>query len=131
MRIHYPLLIIAAIFMSCSDLTATKDPIPNHDSFTINSSEMGEVRTINVWVPDAYKASQDSLAVMYMADGGIKEDFRHIANTLGKLAKENKIAPLILVEIENTERRRDLTGFTEVDQFRETVEYPMAICRLT
>jgi len=54
-----------------------------------------------------------------MADGGIKEDFPHIANTLAKLIKENKIKPLILVGIENTQRRRDLTGFTEVVKDKE------------
>ena len=56
---------------------------------------------------------------MYMADGGIKEDFPHIANTLAKLIKEKKIKPLILVGIENTQRRRDLTGFTEVAKDKE------------
>lgn len=56
---------------------------------------------------------------MYMADGGIKEDFPHIANTLAKLIKEDKIKPLILVGIENTQRRRDLTGVTEVEKDKE------------
>jgi predicted alpha/beta superfamily hydrolase len=56
---------------------------------------------------------------MYMADGGIKEDFPHIANTLAALIKQKKIKPLILVGIENTQRRRDLTGFTEVAKDKE------------
>ncbi|HRP89612.1 MAG TPA: alpha/beta hydrolase-fold protein [Edaphocola sp.] len=96
-----------------------KDPIPEHETFKIQSKQVGEERTINVWVPENYKASKDSLPVMYMADGGIKEDFPHIANTLAKLIKENKIKPLILVGIENTQRRRDLTGFTEVAKDKE------------
>ncbi|MEM7561320.1 MAG: alpha/beta hydrolase, partial [Planctomycetota bacterium] len=54
------------------------------------------------------------LPVLYMPDGGIKEDFPHIANTLAKLIAENTIPPMILVGIENTERRRDLTGPSEV-----------------
>jgi len=54
-----------------------------------------------------------------MADGGTKEDFPHIANTLAKLIKEKKIKPSILVGIENTQRRRDLTGFTEVAKDKE------------
>lgn len=119
MKLHYLLLIVVTLFTSCSGPTAPSDPIPTHETFTINSSQVGEVRTINVWVPDSYNANQDSLAVMYMADGGIKEDFPHIANTLAKLVKEEKIEPLILVGIENTERRRDLTGFTEVEKDKE------------
>lgn len=49
-----------------------------------------------------------------MADGGIKEDFPHIANTIAKLIENNSIPPIMLVGIENTERGRDLTGFSEV-----------------
>ena len=51
-----------------------------------------------------------------MPDGGIKEDFPHIANTIAKLVKEKSIHPIILVGIENTERRRDLSGFSEVNE---------------
>jgi enterochelin esterase-like enzyme len=90
-----------------------------HETFKIQSKQVGEERVINVWTPENYKASKDSLPVMYMADGGIKEDFPHIANTLAKLIKEKKIKPLILVGIENTQRRRDLTGFTEVAKDKE------------
>ena len=49
-----------------------------------------------------------------MPDGGINEDFPHIANTIAKLVNNKSIPPIILVGIENTERRRDLTGFSEV-----------------
>ena len=38
---------------------------------------------------------------------------------MAKLIKEKKIKPLILVGIENTERRRDLTGFTEIEKDKE------------
>jgi predicted alpha/beta superfamily hydrolase len=59
-----------------------------------------------------------------MPDGGIKEDFPHIANTLSKLIEEKKIEPIILVGIENTERGRDLTGAS-------TTEYDKQFCPLT
>lgn len=104
---------------SCSNASQPNDPIPEHETFKIQSNQVGEERTINVWTPEDYKMTTNSLPVMYMADGGIKEDFPHIANTLAKLIKENKIKPLILVGIENTERRRDLTGFTEVEKDKE------------
>ena len=104
---------------SCSNASQPNDPIAQHETFTIKSNQVGEDRIINVWTPENYKTSSDSLPVMYMADGGIKEDFPHIANTLAKLIRENKIKPLILVGIENTQRRRDLTGFTEVAKDKE------------
>lgn len=112
--IYYNLLFILVTFISCSNASQPNDPIPEYETFKIQSKQVGEERIINVWTPMNYKTKSDSLPVMYMADGGIKEDFPHMANTLAKLIKENKIRPLILVGIENTQRRRDLTGFTEV-----------------
>jgi len=117
--IYYNLIFILVTLTSCSNASQPNDPIPEHETFKIQSKQVGEERIINVWTPLNYKSSSDSLPVMYMADGGIKEDFPHIANTLAKLIKENKIEPVILVGIENTERRRDLTGFTEVAKDKE------------
>lgn len=118
-HIYYNLLFILVTLTSCSNASQPNDPIPEHETFKIQSKQVGEERVINVWTPENYKTSKDALPVMYMPDGGIKEDFPHIANTLAKLIKENKIKPLILVGIENTQRRRDLTGFTEVAKDKE------------
>lgn len=117
--LYYNLLFILITITSCSNASQVNDPISKHETFTISSKHIGEKRIINVWTPIDYKSNSDSLPVMYMADGGIKEDFPHIANTLAKLIKEKKIKPLILVGIENTQRRRDLTGFTEVAKDKE------------
>lgn len=64
------------------------------------------------------------MLVLYMPDGGIKEDFPHIANTLDTLIKQNKIPNIILVGIENTERRRDLTGPTKIEYDLKHVPNP-------
>lgn len=120
MKYIYSLLLCEILFLvSCSKPTPPNDPIPEHDTFTITSQHLGEERVINVWIPKGYKTSADSLPVMYMADGGIGEDFPHIANTLAKLIENKKIKLIMLVGIENTQRRRDLTGFTEVDTDKE------------
>jgi hypothetical protein len=118
-HLYYSFLFLLITLTSCSSASQPNDPIPEHETFKIQSKQVGEERVINVWTPSNYKGNSDSLPVMYMADGGIKEDFPHIANTLAKLIQENKIKPLILVGIENTQRRRDLTGFTEVEKDKE------------
>ncbi len=92
-----------------------KDQIPVYDSIKINSKILGEIRTINVWTPPEYSQNKDSFQVIYMSDGGINEDFAHIANTLALLIKNKNIPPVILVGIANTQRRRDLSGPTEVE----------------
>jgi hypothetical protein len=118
-RLYFTTLSIILLLTSCLNGTQATDKIPAHETFTIKSQQVGEDRIINVWLPTDYKTNSDSLPVMYMADGGIKEDFPHIANTLAELIKQKKIKPLILVGIENTQRRRDLTGFTEVEKDKE------------
>ncbi len=100
------------------------DTIPKHDSLTLSSKFVNEDRVINVWTPPNYNESVDRFPVLYMPDGGIKEDFPHVANTLSKLLVEKKIPPFILVGIENTERGRDLTGFSES-------EYDKQFCPVT
>lgn len=105
--------------IGCQENAQAQDPVPEHETFKIDSKELGETRTMNVWLPPNYAESKDSLTVMYMPDGGIAEDFPHIANTFAELIASKKIEPVILVGIENTQRRRDLTPPTHVKNDKE------------
>ncbi|MEO2143214.1 MAG: alpha/beta hydrolase-fold protein [Flavobacteriaceae bacterium] len=109
-------LFLSFLVLSCARKPQDNDTIPIHDNFAIESKIVNESRVINVWVPPNYKNSNDSLPVLYMPDGGANEDFPHIANTIAKLIESKSISPIILVGIENTERGRDLTGFSEVEE---------------
>jgi predicted alpha/beta superfamily hydrolase len=83
------------------------------DTFTIASRAVGEPRPINVHLPAGYRASDTTrYPVLYMPDGGMREDLPHVAKTVDSLAALGKIRPVIIVGIPNTERRRDLTGAT-------------------
>lgn len=115
----FNLIFLAFLCSSCSRSVIVNDPIPSHDTIKIQSKTLGEARTINVWTPVNYQTTSNSYPVLYMPDGGVKEDFPHIANTLAKLIKAKKIQPVFLVGIENTQRRRDLTGPTTVDKDKE------------
>lgn len=115
----YLSFLLSVLLFSCANATQQQDPIPAHESFKIVSKHTGDTRTINVWTPPGYNINTDSLPVMYMADGGLKEDFPHIANTIAELIQSKSITPVILVGIENTQRRRDLTGPTEVKKDKE------------
>lgn len=110
---------LAISIFSCQKPTVPADPIPNHETFTIESKQVNETRTINIWLPENYVSTEGSFPVLYMPDGGIKEDFPHIANTLAELIQAKKIKPVILVGIENTVRRRDLTPPTQVEKDKE------------
>ena len=114
MKTIYLNLLFFVVAMTSYINAQPNDPIPVHETFTIQSKSIGDLRTINIWTPEEYKSTSDSLPVLYMLDGGLEEDFPHIANTLEELIKAKKIKPILLVGIQNTERRRDLTGFTKV-----------------
>lgn len=115
----YFLALLLWSLTNISNAQTSMDSIPPHESFKIDSKIVGESRTINIWLPDQYKANFDSLPVLYMLDGGLKEDFPHVANTLSDLVRAKKIKPIMLVGIENTQRRRDLTGHTDNPKDKE------------
>ncbi|AUC81523.1 alpha/beta hydrolase [Lacinutrix sp. Bg11-31] len=116
MKNTFCIILLSLIVTGCIETTTVQDVIPNHDTFTIESSEVAEARVITVWKPADYFKTTDSLPVIYMLDGGVKEDFPHIANTISKLVESKSIPPIILVGIENTERRRDLTGASQIKE---------------
>lgn len=93
---------------------AVAEPLVIGDTFTMRSAVLDETRRINVYLPPAYSAAPDArLPVLYMPDGGIAEDFLHVAGLVQVLSGNGGMRPFVLVGIENTERRRDLTPPTE------------------
>lgn len=94
-------------------------PLVIGETFTVVSDVLGEARTINVYRPPLYgDTTQVQLPVLYMPDGGLGEDFLHIAGLLQISVMNGTMRPFLLVGIENTERRRDLTGPTAVAEDR-------------
>jgi predicted alpha/beta superfamily hydrolase len=91
---------------------------PPHVSFVIDSLILREQRPIHVFTPPQ-AAGASRLPVLYMLDGGLHEDFPHVANTIAGLIEKGEIPPVHVVGIENTERRRDVTSETGVASDRE------------
>ena len=117
------LTLVALFFPTLSALardTQTPVPLVIGESFTIHSAILDEDRRINVYTPPAYAESAAlPLPVLYMPDGGMKEDFQHVAGLVQVLVGNGTMRPFLLVGIENTERRRDLTGPTENPEDRK------------
>lgn len=84
------------------------------ETLTLESKILGEKRVINVYVPPDYATSSERYPVLYMPDGGMKEDFPHVVGSVDVSIKNGIIRPVIVVGVENTERRRDLVGPTSV-----------------
>jgi predicted alpha/beta superfamily hydrolase len=89
-------------------------PLVVGETFKIQSKILNEARRINVYLPRVYtESSKLQLPVLYMPDGGMAEDFLHVAGLVQVLVGNGTMRPFLLVGIENTQRRRDLTGPTE------------------
>lgn len=108
------LVVLAATFVAHAD-----DVPPAHESFSLASASPAETRRINVYTPPGYATSARRFPVLYMLDGGLQEDFPHLARALDEGIRAGEIQSLILVGIENTERRRDMTGPTAVADDRK------------
>lgn len=113
-------LLFAVTATGLASRAEAAEPVPPHQSFTLESAALKETRRINVYTPPGYEAAGATrYPVLYMPDGGLEEDFPHIATTVDTAIRAGEMRPLIVVGIENTERRRDLTGPTEVEKDRK------------
>jgi predicted alpha/beta superfamily hydrolase len=85
-----------------------------HTTFEVTSKALGEVRRIHLYTPPGY--THAVLPVLYLLDGGNDEDFPHpgVMAAVDRAIRTGEMRPVIVVGIENTERRRDLTGPTHV-----------------
>jgi hypothetical protein len=97
-----------------------REPVVAHDSLLLESKTLQEVRRINVYLPPGYDTAEATrYPVLYMPDGGLEEDFPHITTTVDAAIRSGELRPFLVVGIENTERRRDMTGPTEFAEDRK------------
>ena len=91
---------------------------------------MSETRRINVYVPPQYDAcASQRFPVLYMPDGGLAEDFPHVANAIDGLIRRGEIHPVLLVGVENTVRRRDMTPPTQTPADLKVTDQPGGAAR--
>ncbi len=75
-------------------------PLVIGETFTINSKALSETRRINVYVPPGYMESAEArLPVLYMPDGGIAEDFLHVAGLVQVSVGNGTMRPFLLVDL--------------------------------
>ncbi len=104
---------LASAALTAQGLGTVATPLTIGETFKIPSKILAETRRINVYLPPGYAAAQDArFPVLYMPDGGIGEDFLHVAGLVQVCVGNGTMRPFVLVGIENTERRRDMTGPT-------------------
>jgi hypothetical protein len=90
----------------------------------IKSTELGETRSINVYLPKGYNVNSDtSYPVIYLLDGGVDEDFIHVVGIAQFLNGIVDTMPkCIIIGIGNVDRKRDFTYPTNVEKDKK--DYP-------
>lgn len=79
----------------------------------VRSVELGETRTLNVYLPQGYNDTFAKYPVIYLLDGSADEDFIHIAGLVQFLNMIAKMPKSIVVGVANVDRKRDFTFPTQ------------------
>ncbi len=83
----------------------------------IQSKELAEKRTLNVYLPEGYNPNDSiNYPVIYLLDGSADEDFIHIVGLVQFFSFEwiNQLPKSIVVGIANVDRKRDFTFESDV-----------------
>ncbi len=85
----------------------------------IQSTELGEKRILNIYLPEGYKQEDTTkYSVIYLLDGSADEDFIHVVGLVQFNTFEwiNRIPKSIVVGIATVDRKRDLTYPTTIEE---------------
>lgn len=95
-------------------------PIVIGQSYTLPSKIMAAPRVLNVWLPPGYAGGTKRYPVLYVLDGGLAQDFEHIAALAQLGTVVDTIQPMIVVGIETIDRRAELAFPTTNAKDRES-----------
>ena len=113
-------VIVGLVAVGCArPTTARPEPVTIGESYTLRSVVLGQTRRINVYLPPGYAAPDSRFPVLYLLDGGIREDFLHIAGIASLAADFRKIREFVVVGVEGIDRYHDLTYPTTIESDRQ------------
>ncbi len=85
-------------------------PIVIGQSYLLPSAVLKDDRRVNVYLPRDYDDPGRRFPVLYLLDGGEKEDFHHITGLAQVSSAYGATQELIVVGIEGKDRKHDLTS---------------------
>ena len=121
-------VLIALGLVACTTAPVVAPSGPTAITFgvthTLHSAILNQDREINVWTPPGYAEGDQRYTVLYLIDGGVDQDFPHIAG-LGQLgAVSGTYEQLIIVGVRTNVRIHELTAATT--DARYTSAFPQA-----
>ncbi len=102
-----------------SQVRSQSKPFILGEILEINSSELAEKRTLNIYLPAGYSRTDSSrYPVIYLLDGSADEDFIHVAGLVqfNNFPWINRIPESIVVGIANINRKRDFTYPSSIEE---------------
>lgn len=104
------LALLAAVWVALSTAAPAQAPTPITigQSWRLASHTIGGERTVNVWTPPSYAEGDRRYPVIYLLDGGLTQDFQHIAGLAQLGALSWLTQEFIVVGVETVDRRREL-----------------------
>lgn len=109
-----PLATLLGIALACAAPAAAQPvPITIGETHTLASKPLAQERVVNVYLPAGYATSGRTYPVLYLIDGGLDQDFLHIAGSTALGAVWARSQSVIVVGIATQDRKRELIGPTE------------------
>lgn len=113
------LFIFLLAYWATQSFAQTTKPFVLGQIHEITSEHLAEKRTLNIYLPEGYSPT-DTLTypVIYLLDGSADEDFIHVVGLVqfNTFPWINRIPRSIVVGIANTDRRRDFTYPTTLEE---------------
>ncbi len=98
--------------------------IPYGVSYNLHSDILKDDREINIWVPPDFGADRPLAGVIYLLDGGQKQDFFHVSAISQLAALSWTMDTFLVVGIQTKDRMHELTPKPSRKEFAE--QYPDA-----
>lgn len=112
MRAIFILIMLTSTSLSVFSQNTASKPFVLGNIEEIQSTILGEKRTINIYLPEGYKQNDTTrYPVVYLLDGSADEDFIHIVGLyqFNNFSWINRVPKSIIVGIANIDRKRDFT----------------------
>lgn len=98
-------LVAFCLFSICLAAQDIAPPVPQ--KLTIHSNILNEDRVVGIRTPQNYEKTKGPFPVLYLADG--PSHINLVASIMDFLALGDRMPPLVIVGIANTDRTRDMT----------------------
>jgi predicted alpha/beta superfamily hydrolase len=128
-------VIIASLIFASYNVSIAQQAKPSHaqsvkplvvgEVHELWSAQLGEQRTLNIYLPDGYSPTDTAkYPVVYLLDGGLDEDFMHVSGLVQFNSQPwvARVPRSIVVGIANKDRKHDLTFPTTVAS--DKAQYP-------